>query len=70
MSFDYPGRYKLNSCAEGFGKNCNAIVDKPHNMYDSDYIIAFNVVKGGLEENVTSEALFEQTDGKWMTTAG
>jgi len=39
-------------------------------MYDSDYIIAFNVVKGGLEENVTSEALFEQTDGKWMTTAG
>lgn len=70
VSFDYPGHFNVKPCAEGFGKNCIAIVDKPQNMYDSDYVIAFNVVKGGLEENATNEALFEETDGKWMTTAG
>lgn len=69
ISFEYLANRQVKACPASEGKPCVAMIGR--NMDNSDYLIEFTRVDGGLEEVATKEAGFEKNeDGHWMSTYG
>lgn len=63
IEFSYPGNRKVKIGCRG-SKTCVALVGDP--MPGSEYLIAFEVFDGGLEQVAVEKAVFERSEKGWI----